>query len=628
MLPPNNDTVNSRPSFDAEGRTSTEIAREPVTRPISQRRSSSVFSALPELERGPSNRTQEGEPPLSTHQEPPGNLRGTTTTAMTYLASKAHEVDLVGALAPRNDRDFRRLIGPQGAAASTGTVAILEHLERLEHDIGLLEIPQAAKRTLQLDIAEIRSDIAGLTNDKARADYAALVAVRLVLSPLPVLLPLLSNPTQFHGAALIIASVVKTSFIAMGLFLNPTANGKVVIRHAMNRDLANNLQALMLLANIVPTPKAEAISSSVPYNVVVGITGFIVLMVAFYGKSAIKAQYNLHRHGATSPKKLGDYAESLSDESKQFLTQMAGRTHDQYSALQDERRTFKAAGKRLTSSADWQVSQILGGMEKLQQDMLRLAGVKPVEGHNEDKVGKSIMFGISAAVLFAPIIPVTGLAITPKPETIPMVDLIIDYAFTMFHMGAILRNPSASVQEAQDAFAQWVGFSGVMSYCFGANAAQHDPVSKGGKAFAEFAIGLSIANVTLATPLGTTMADFVSLIFNKLRLKDEAGARRDLTVLGEQIMQSMPEIPLQERVGTTQEIPVEGDVPSERRVSQSEESSRSERILTVPGEQIMRSMPEIPLQERVGTAQEVPVEGDAHSERRVTQPENRLAPSS
>lgn len=469
------------------------------------------------------------------------------TTA--YAVGKFHQIDAVNALAPRQDLEFRAQIdrtdGEHGAAL---TAQLRAHLSAIREQIierdgteggYKYNLPDAARNRLLRDIASVESSLNGLTEDKSTAAELGLAATRLTLTPLPLLLPLLSHEQQRNGVALIVASLCKTWVIAAGLWRNPTANGKAVGQHILNRDLANVLQAVMLLANIVPTKQAEKVSENLAYNLVVGVAGFVALMVAFYGANSMKTQYDRVRHGAATPGSLGRFTEGLSMASKTFLEGMATGTAKQYNALQAARAEFKESGQRLTNTADWHVGKILGGLEHLKNDMLRLAGVQQpttLASRNEDKVGKGIMFGISAVVLFGPIIPVTGAGIKPKLETIPLVDLLIDYAFTMFHMGAILRNPGASVQQSHDAFSQWVGFSGVMAVCYGVNAALGDPIAKNDVAWGKFIAGLSIANTTVATPLGTTMADAVSLVFKLLSRGDQAGAGRQLSAIGEAIM--------------------------------------------------------------------------------------------
>ncbi|WP_342050055.1 MULTISPECIES: hypothetical protein [unclassified Cupriavidus] len=480
-----------------------------------------------------------------------------------YAVEKFHQVDIVNALAPRQDRAFRTQIGGTGGDDGAAlAVQLREHLNTIRDEIlegqgteggYRYDLPAPARNRLLRDIASIEAALNGLTEDKSKAASIGLVATRLALTPLPLLLPLLSHEQQRNGVALIVASLCKTWLIAAGLFMNPTANGRVVGQHVLNRDLANSLQAVLLIANIVPTKQAEAVSENLAYNLVVGVAGFVALMAAFYGANAAKAQIDRYRHGAATPGSLGAFTAQLSPESRAFLGDMATGTAAQYGALQRARADFKASGQRLTNTADGHVSHILGGLQNLENDMLRLAGVpQPAAraSRNEDKVGKGIMFGISAAVLFAPIIPVTGAGIKPKLETIPLVDLLIDYAFTMFHMGAILRNPGASVQESHDAFSQWVGFSGVMAFCYGTNAALNDPIAKDDKAWGKFITGLSIANTTVATPLGTTMADAVSLVFRLLSRGDRDGAGRQLAEIGEAIMaapaHALAEAPTQE----------------------------------------------------------------------------------
>lgn len=471
-----------------------------------------------------------------------------------YAVEKFHQVDIVNALAPRQNRAFRAQIGDTGGTGgedgATLTTQLREHLHAIRDEILAgrgteggyrYDLPAPARNRLLRDIASVEAGLNGLTEDKGAAAKVGIVATRLALTPLPLLLPLLSHEQQRNGVALIVASLCKTWLIAAGLFMNPTANGRVVGQHVLNRDLANSLQAVLLIANIIPTKQAEAVSENLAYNLVVGVAGFVALMAAFYGAHGAKAQIDRYRHGAATPGSLGAFTARLSPESRAFLEGMATGTATHYDALQRARADFKAGGQRLTNTADGHVSHILGGLQQLKDDMLRLAGIPQPAGlasRNEDKVGKGIMFGISAAVLFAPIIPVTGAGIKPKLETIPLVDLLIDYAFTMFHMGAILRNPGASVQESHDAFSQWVGFSGVMAFCYGANAALGDPIAKDDKAWGKFIAGLSIANTTVATPLGTTMADAVSLVFSLLRRGVREGAGRQLAVIGEAIMEA------------------------------------------------------------------------------------------
>jgi hypothetical protein len=459
-----------------------------------------------------------------------------------YARTFFGKLDVVSALDPGHDRLFRQRIERGGEHFSTGELR--QALTELERGIGEAGLTEDTKKTLRIDIENIQSDIASITNDKRMRHYVELLGVRLLLTPLPILLPLLAKPTQFKGASVLIASYVKTCLLAFGLMFVPTADSKVIRRHTMNRDLANNIQALLLLANAIPTAKAKKVSDGVGYNVAVGLAGFAALMLAFYGTRFMKDQYNRTRYGAAKPNRLAHYATGLSQDSKDFLTQSASSIDRQAKLLEDERSAFKEEGRRLTDTADWQVGQILGGLHKLQNDLLRLSGVSEgTPGRNPDKISKAIMFGVSAAVLAAPIVPVTGLFIAPNPETIPLVDLVIDYAFTMFHMGAIMNNPSASLQESRDAFKQWVGYSGVLAYCFGANAAKGDPVSQGGKAFAAFATGLSVANSTVATPQGIIMAEVVAAILAKFRRGDTEGARRDLQAVGETIIDELDAAP-------------------------------------------------------------------------------------
>lgn len=414
-------------------------------------------------------------------------------------------------------------------------------LSELERNLQAADLPESSKITLRTDIQTIRSDIDSITHDKKKRHYAALAAVRVVLTPLPVLLPLLAEPTQFKGASVLIASYIKTSIITLGLMGTPTADSKVIKRHAMNRDFANVFQALLLISNLIPTEGARKVSESASYNAAAALAGFAALMLMFYGGALVKGQYNRARHGAATHGELSKLADRLPQESKDFLRQWGGRIGGLRANLQNERADFKASSHRLSDTADWQVGQILNGQLALQRDLLRLGGASETSNSvsDPDKLSKAIMFGVSAAVLAAPIVPVTGLFISPKPEMIPLVDLLTDYAFTMFHMGAIWMNPNASLQEAQDAFKQWVGYSGILAYFFGANAATGDQVSKGGKAFAAFATSLSIANSTIATPQGVLMAEVVTAIFAKCRSGDADGARRDLQAVGEAVIQEL-----------------------------------------------------------------------------------------
>ncbi|WP_354681513.1 hypothetical protein [Cupriavidus plantarum] len=554
------DRAHTVPDADADRLPEDRQTPSPSVSPTPSRRRAAAETGLP------------GQPPARTAHgatdraiPPRRPLARALSATASYAVEKFHQADVVNALAPRQDRAFRAQIDQSrdegdegddaGHAGAALTTQLREHLRAIREDIAegqgteagyRYDIPDAARNRVLRDIARIETSLDGLTQDKSAAASVGLAATRLLLTPLPLLLPLLSHERQRNGVALIVASLCKTWLIAAGLFMNPTANGRVVGQHVLNRDLANSLQAVLLIANIVPTKGAKAVSENVAYNVVVGVAGFVTLMAAFYGAAAATSQYERVRHGAATPGSLGAFTAHLSQESRDFLEGMATRTASQYNALQQARSAFKAGGQRLTNTADWHVSQVLGGLQHLKDDMLRLAGVQQPAGlvsRNEDKVSKGIMLGISAAVLFAPIIPVTGLAIKPRPETIPLVDLLIDYAFTMFHMGAIFRNPGASVQQSQDAFSQWVGFSGVMAFCYGANAALGDPIAKDDKAWGKFIAGLSIANTTVATPLGTTMADAVSLVFSLLRRGDRDGAGRQLAEIGEAIMAARPEAP-------------------------------------------------------------------------------------
>jgi|GEM_PF-4232449 len=454
------------------------------------------------------------------------------------------KINAVSALDPAHDLYFRQRIEGGGRAEHFNMRNLRQDLEMVKGGIRDAEMPEEIKATLRLDIEDIESDIASITNDKKLQHYVGIVAVRLALTPLPILLPLLAEPKQYHGAAVAIGSYFHTNTLGFGLFRNPTADWKVILDHVVNRDFANTLQNVLLLALAFHV----AFAHDVPYNAAVGATAFAALMLMFFGGPFLKAQYRQMRYGAAKPSRLGDYVERLSPESKDFLRQMAVCIDKHRADLSVDRETFKEAERhRLTDSFNWQVSQILGAAQRLVDDMRRAAGVpapaKP--DRNRHRVLKSIVFCMSVGFLVAPIVPVTGLFIRKEgPETIPLVDLLIDTLSSLAKMAVTVRDPSTDFQDAMDVFKQWVGYSGVMAYCFGANAAAGDPVSKGGKAFAAFAAGLSIANCTVSTPQGLAVAALVTAIVEKFRRGDVEGARQGLQDFGAGIMDELDALSL------------------------------------------------------------------------------------
>jgi hypothetical protein len=448
----------------------------------------------------------------------------------------AKQTDIVKMFQPTNDREFRALI-ESGQGRSFSSPALRQCFTDTEQCIRDLHLPADVTKRLMRDLQEARSDLASLTNDRSRMDLVVLVASRMVLTPLPVLLPLLANPKQYDGAALIIASYVKTTLMAVNLAMTPTADSKATKDLFWNRDFINNFHALTLMANLIPTDRAKAVAEGIPYNVCAAIAGFSALMLVFFGSDALMNFKNNKTHGDATSTRLTEVGEGLPPATKASLSQMNRQLTTHRSDLQSEAADFKDRGLRLSRTASRQVSDIQLRIGNLQKDLIKLIGV---EGNtprpaNRDLVAKSALSLVSAAVLVAPFVPVTGAGLKEKVETIPAVDLSSDFAAAIVLIIKKTLDPTQSIQELQEAFSQWCSFSGPLSYTFGANAAAGYPVSKGGRDFAVFTAGLTTANLTVANLTGDALAVPINAFFELFKIGDAEGARGQLQAIREQM---------------------------------------------------------------------------------------------
>jgi hypothetical protein len=454
-------------------------------------------------------------------------------------------IDAVAALGPlhAHDRDFRqRYVLP----SNTGTTLVQDlalSLGELEQGIASLDVPDSAKRTLLSDIESVRSDIASLTNDKKKAHYVAIALMRVLLTPLPLLVPLLSTPVQYKTAAMYTAAYLKTWLLAAGIFLTPTADSKAIVRHAINRDL-KFFYSIMQLANLVKTDSADRVAHSIPYNVVIGLVGFAAVLTAFFGGPILAGAYNTTFKGHAKPSELAGMASALSPESREFIDQWSQQLADESDGIEGARHAFRESGRRLTDTADWQVGRIISGVQRLRSDLMRISGAPEVDTRgavNRDRFDKGVLFATSCVILASPVVPCSGLFISKRPELVALGALALDFGIAALLMGEKWQNPAVSRQEAQDTMSQWVGFSGVMAYCFGANAATGDPASRGGPAFAALTIGLSIANITIATPQGLAIGALMGRVLKLLKGNDVAGARQAAQDLGGTILDALEE---------------------------------------------------------------------------------------
>jgi hypothetical protein len=465
-----------------------------------------------------------------------GDIAPTTTTTNVPSRGIGHAIkeialrtDLVSALDPGQDRAFRARIQPDGGR-QFDVDAARQHLQNALAAIDARsDIPEAAKRTLRSDIKTIERAIDSLTTD-TKAARAWLLLLRPALSFLPLFLPLRSSPQQLKSMTVLIASYVKTNTLGAGLLLRPTTNSAVVWRHIKNRDFANDFQALALLANVFKSQRAIELAHSGEYNATMGVLSAATLVGLFYGDKIVDIA-NRAVHGSVRPSLEGI---TLSPETKDLIQQLGQVTDESRGALENERRVFKAEGNRLSDTGDWQVGQILQGMDHLNQDLNRLSGTQEAaRPRNHDLAAKTTL-AVGALLICAGCIPLF------RNETIAVVDLSADAAFTTLHMGATALNPNASAQESLDAFKQWVGLSMVMLIVFGINEAKGDIINQGGKAFGVFAAGLAVANLLLPAVLGAGAAYAMGkLILAKAQRGDTESVAQDLEGLGGMAMDNL-----------------------------------------------------------------------------------------
>jgi len=485
----------------------------------------------------------EGEPPAL--RDPESALARPRPRAG-LLARTARHIDIVGTYDQADNLAFRHRIGDPGRALAGGFTAagLRAFLGEQRAGIRDAELPADIRALLLRDVDAAESDLDSVVNDKTGRDKLYSILTRLAMSPVPILLPLLSHPVQWKGAAMILASYAKTSaWWAAYHFMMPTADSKYTWKKWVDRDAGNIIPTVLQLPTLSGDPKIGETAQGIPYSVFVAVASLSSLIVLLFGRQLMRNVANPALRGDARPARLDAFAAELSPETRLAVMEMGVRSGRELQKLKNETAGFRAEGGRFSDGFDWQVSQIVDKLSLLQKDMFRLANVPiPVDRH-EDTVVKWIMALVTAATLAAPIRPVTNVG-TPEFELIPFIDMAgVDGPFALLNQVLIAMDPSQGRQQSQDVYSQWVGFSGVMAWAFGINVAVGDPVAAGGKAFGAFTLGLAAANMTVASltgkAMGAAIAWPIERILEALKSGDPAAARRSAQELGEAMLAQM-----------------------------------------------------------------------------------------
>jgi hypothetical protein len=426
----------------------------------------------------------------------------------------AKATDVYSGLRTGDDKEFRRLATTVGE----GRVTLLDHRANLVawaadlQDQELSDEVKARFRASIKDTIETVDSLIATPNPWTRG--AKLAAQAILATPLSIVLPLFAAPIERQQAAVIIASYVKTTMLRTGAAMRGTTNDAVNTNLYNNRDFVNVAQSVLLSLHLYPSTRAIANHPAYSVGAAVFAAGF--LAYKFYPEQ-VKALPGQARRGAQKlghsvlgrPAPLtgqqavrigGATAGQISEAGSTFLQ---ARSQDLLAAragIEASTKNFKAHGKSLTDTFDWQVGQVLKGYYNLAKDMEALSGVQAGAAGvgaiaDEDRTAKVVLAAFSALIC-------AGVTAEFYKNKITLVDQGVDLLFNIYNGLNKALDPNVSWQGALDTFKAWTSLSTVMLPIQAANLAAGDPVSAGDTNMLIGAGILAAANITLAGPIG------------------------------------------------------------------------------------------------------------------------------
>ncbi|MET0382689.1 MAG: hypothetical protein ABW032_04625, partial [Burkholderiaceae bacterium] len=386
-------------------------------------------------------------------------------------------IDVVDLFRWKDDVQFRHQIGADTESAPGEydfgppdfKAQDLEHLHQaIENDLartrpdGTPIYSDKQRRTIQHRIDESRTEmnemVHGIKGAKWYVTRGVALGARLLNTFLPIYVPAASKSApelgpdgteivkpdpQGRGVALISASYLKSWSQTIRQVLDPTAGNGRTGNRTMQRDLANEVQSVLLLINVIDNPGVQKVAHDLlKFNLPVAVAGFGILMSAYSLGDFFKEQKDQYWGPGYLPgkleysnKELRRMAAASPHEARAAAISKATDVKHAWQCLQDTRDLFKAqnivvdgegreqvqSGGELGDAFNWKVGTEIDRLKRLEVQLLALGGrtkEKEKKPKNPQKYSKLLMTGMYGAFLLAPFIPVTGAFLKYK-EMVP-----------------------------------------------------------------------------------------------------------------------------------------------------------------------------------------------------------------
>jgi hypothetical protein len=475
------------------------------------------------------------------------------------------ETDLYSALRPGDDKEFRDLL----MNPPTGQVSLPQRRAQLvewDAEIQAADLPAALKAHFRESINDTIATLDGLTtqtNPWSRG--AKLVAQAILTTPISIVLPLFAIPIERQQVDVIIASYVKTTLLRVGLAARATTNNAVIRNNYLNRDFANVIQSLALSLNLYP--QTRKVADNPAYSIAAALVSAGLLAYTFYpnelkalpGKAGRALKQGLrYVTGGAPPAPAeraarvgGVAAADVSDSGKALLQGLSKEVFAARARVDGQRAGFKASGKSLTDSADWQFGQLVKGYYDFARELEAFTASDQQLGgsiRDPDRAAKLGLAALSGAICL-------GVTAEFFQNNITVVDMGVDALFNIYNNFKQALDPNVSWQQSLDTFKNWTSLSVVMAPTQAANLIAGGLVEKSDANMLAGAGVLTAANLLVAGPVGAGIKQIVGRCL--------ARAQDDAEIAGDDRITELVGDEEPDPIETTAEAPLTIDLDEE-----------------------------------------------------------------
>jgi len=409
-----------------------------------------------------------------------------------------------------NDAEFIEEIR-DGSSQTVNIPQALRNLDLIKTRIGEAGLPDQLTHEFKTRIDAIRQSLLELNTDKSLLKRVGMVlGPNMIMAGIPFIVPLLGQPRQQQFAAELFALLTKTALEGVGMIRTPSTGVGLVKDRLMARNYANLVQAFEFMLPTFVKPSRK-LGQNIGVDLAAAAVSTILLFAGFLGGD-IRKKFNRAVYGSPAPT-LKAAGERLSLEARTALDDIHKMVSSETAALRNKRDAFlDGDAKALSPHVNKQVQLALGLYSQAAEKIAHTLNVG--EGRSDDNPDRNAK--IALAVFTGLITGATAALIFP--DTIGVVDLGSDAAFTTALMSSFVGDPNMSRKDALDEFKTFAGLSVVLLGVLVANKIAHDFIENGLTGLLIGSLTLSALNATMPGLVGHASAKGLEAAMNKLSM--------------------------------------------------------------------------------------------------------------